>query len=108
MSRARIVVAVARAFVLAFGTLSLWLTRGALNPDGIAYLDASDVYLSGGWPASGSGYWSPLYPTLLAAARTIGGTSAAHEQIIAQVVNLAIYLLAFAALEWLIREIRAA
>jgi hypothetical protein len=106
MSRARIVVAVARAFVLAFGVASLWLTRDALNPDGIAYLDASDVYLSGGWPASGSGYWSPLYPTLLAIGRKIGGTSAAREQTIAQVVNVAIYLLAFAALEWLIRAMR--
>ena len=107
MTRARIVVAVARAFVLAFGVTSLWLTRDALNPDGIAYLDASDVYLAGGWPASGSGYWSPLYPTLLAAARKIGGTSVAREQTIAQIVNVAIYVLAFAALEWLIRAMRA-
>ena len=106
MTRARIVIAVARAFVLAFGVASLWLTRDALNPDGIAYLDASDVYLAGGWPASGSSYWSPLYPTLLAIGRKIGGTSAAHEQTIAQVVNVAIYLLAFAALEWLIRAMR--
>ena len=106
MTRARIVVAVARAFVLAFGVVSLWLTRDALNPDGIAYLDASDVYLAGGWPASGSGYWSPLYPTLLAIGRKIGGTAVAREQTIAQVVNLAIYVLAFAALEWLIRAMR--
>ena len=106
MSRARIVAAVARAFVLAFGVVSLWLTRDALNPDGIAYLDASDVYLAGGWPASGSGYWSPLYPTLLAIGRKIGGAAAAREQTIAQVVNVAIYLLAFAALEWLIRTMR--
>ena len=107
MTRARIVVAVARAFVLAFGVASLWLTRDALNPDGIAYLDASDVYLAGGWPASGSGYWSPLYPTLIALGRKIGGTDAAREQTITQVVNVAIYLLAFAALEWLIRAMRA-
>jgi hypothetical protein len=107
MTRARIVVAGARAFVLAFGVTSLWLTRDALNPDGIAYLDASDVYLAGGWPASGSGYWSPLYPTLLAVGRKIGGTSVAREQTIAQVVNVAISLLAFAALEWLIRAMRA-
>src|SRR5215831_7714644 len=105
-SRARIPIAALRAFVLVFGAAALWLARDALSPDGIAYLDASDVYLSGGWPAAGSGYWSPLYPTLLAVARLIAGQGAARELSIAQGVNLLLFLSAFAALEYLVREIR--
>ena len=107
-TRARIATNAMRAFVLLFGAAALWLARDGMNADGVAYLDASDVYLGGGWPASGTGYWSPLYPTLLAAARLVAGTAPGREQAIAQSVNLAVFLLAFAALEFLIRSVRAA
>lgn len=106
ISRARIVLPAARAFVLVFGVMTLWLARDGLNPDGIAYLDASDVFLSGRWPASGTGYWSPLYPTLLALGRLIGGAEPARELAIAHAVNLVVFLLAFAALELLLWTIR--
>ena len=106
MTRARNTVAALRAVVLLLGAAAAWLARDGLNSDGIAYLDVSDVYLSGGWPASGTGYWSPLYPTLLAIARRIGGTAAHRELGIAQVVNFVVYLLAFGALELLICEVR--
>ncbi len=105
-SRARILIAALRAFVLMFGAAALWFARDGMNPDGVAYLDASDVYLSGGWPAAGTGYWSPLYPTLLAVARLVAGRSAARELAIAQGVNLIVFLCAFAALEYLVREVR--
>ena len=105
-SRARILIAALRAFVLVFGAAALWLTRDAMSPDGIAYLDASDVYLSGGWPAAGTGYWSPLYPTSLAAARLVAGQGAAREQAIVQGVNFLVFLCTFAALEYLVREVR--
>ena len=105
-SRARILNAALRTFVVFFGAAALWLARDAISPDGIAYLDASDVYLSGGWPAAGSGYWSPLYPTMLAAARLVAGQGAAREQSIAQGVNFILFLCVFAALEYLVREVR--
>ena len=107
-TRARIAITAARAFVVAFGVMALWLARDGLNADGVAYLDASDVFLSGQWPASGTGYWSPLYPTLLAIARLIGGTSPARELAVAHAVNLVAFLLAFAALELLLRAMRVA
>jgi hypothetical protein len=106
--RARIVIAALRAFVVLFGVAALWLARDGMNADGVAYLDASDVYLSGGWPASGSGYWSPLYPTLLAAARFVGGRSPERELAITQSVNLIVFVIAFAALEFMIAEVRRA
>lgn len=104
-TRARSLVTVMRAFVLVFGTAALWLGRDGMNPDGVAYLDVSDVYLTGDW-TSGSGYWSPLYPMLLAFARLIGGTQPARELAIAQVVNFVAFLAAFAALEFFIRSMR--
>ena len=105
-SRARILIAALRAFVLVFGGAALWLAHDAMSPDGVAYLDASDVYLSGGWPAAGTGYWSPLYPTLLAVARQVAGQSAARELSIVQRVNFLLFLCTFAALEYVVREVR--
>jgi hypothetical protein len=105
-SRARILIAALRAFVLVFGAAALWVARDAMSPDGIAYLDASDVYLSGGWPAPGSGYWSPLYPTLLAVGRLVAGQGPARELPIVQGINFLVFLCAFTALEYLVREIR--
>ena len=99
-------IAAARAFVVAFGVMALWLARDGLNADGIAYLDASDVFLSGRWPESGTGYWSPLYPTLIAIARAIGGTGPATELALVHAVNLVVFLLAFAALELLLHTMR--
>lgn len=104
-SRARILIAALRAFVLVFGAAAVWLSRDGMNSDGVAYLDASDIYLSGGW-ASGSGYWSPLYPALLAVARFVAGRDAARELAIAQGVNFLVFLAAFAALEYLVREVQ--
>lgn len=105
-SRARLLIAALRAFILVLGAAALWLARDGMNPDGVAYLDASDVYLSGGWPAAGTGYWSPFYPTLLAIARYLAGTGATREQAIVQVVNFAVFIAAFAALEYFRWEVR--
>ena len=106
-NRGRPLVTAMRVFVLAFGTAALWLGRDGMNPDGVAYLDVSDVYLTGDW-TSGSGYWSPFYPMLLAVARFIGGTQPARELAISQVVNFVAFLAAFAALEFFIRSMRLA
>lgn len=107
-TRARITIAALRAFILVFGAAALWLARNGMNADGVAYLDVSDVYLTGGWPASGTGYWSPLYPALLAIARLVAGTAPARELAIVQAVNFTVFILAFATLEFLIRSVRAA
>jgi 4-amino-4-deoxy-L-arabinose transferase-like glycosyltransferase len=104
-ARARVRTGFLRAFVLVLGVAALWTTRDALNPDGVAYLDASDVYLSGSL-ASGTGYWSPLYPLMLAGARALLGRGPERETAITQGVNLIAFLLAFLALEYLLYEIR--
>ena len=107
INRSRVLIQSARAFVIAFGVIALWFTRDGMNADGIAYLDASDEFLAGRWPVSGTGYWSPLYPTLLAIARSVSTTSPDDALAVAQIVNLVLFLLAFAAFEWMLRALRS-
>ena len=108
INRNRLLHTALRAFVLAFGTVALWLGRDGMNPDGVAYLDVSDVFLAGDWPASHTGYWSPLYPTLLAAGRLVAGASPDREQAVTLAVNLVAFLIAFVALEFLVWSLRRA
>jgi hypothetical protein len=56
---------------LAAGAILLCLvlgyaTRNNLNPDGVSYLDLAAALARGDWGAFVQGYWSPLYPGLLA------------------------------------------
>ena len=107
-TRNRLLHTALRALVFAFGTAALWLGRDGMNPDGVAYLDVSDVFLAGGWPASQTGYWSPLYPTLLAAARFVGGTLPQREQAVVLAVNFIAFLFTFVALEFFVWSMRRA
>lgn len=43
-------------------------TRNSLNADGVSYLDLAAALRRGDWSAFVQGYWSPLYPVLLALA----------------------------------------
>jgi hypothetical protein len=49
------------------------LSRDALNPDGVSYLDLASAVQGGHWSQLVQGYWSPLYPLLVAAIGTVGG-----------------------------------
>ena len=44
------------------------LSRWQVNPDGVAYLDLADALGARAWVDVAQGYWSPLYPMLLAVA----------------------------------------
>lgn len=50
-----------------------WITRDQVNPDGVAYLDLARAVRRGDLASFVQGYWSPLYPVLLA----VAGPSAA-------------------------------
>ncbi|MBK8250408.1 MAG: hypothetical protein IPK85_23880 [Gemmatimonadetes bacterium] len=54
----------AAAIILAVGFA--WITRDQVNPDGVAYLDLARAVRSGDFASFVQGYWSPLYPLLLA------------------------------------------
>lgn len=46
---------------------------GALNSDGVSYLDLASQYARGDLGALANGYWSPLYPMLLGGALRLAG-----------------------------------
>ena len=53
------------------GLIQAWVTRFAMNPDGISYLDMGDGFWRGEWHMLLNGYWSPLYGFLLGLALKI-------------------------------------
>jgi hypothetical protein len=65
----------AAAVITAIGILGL-LVRRTLSPDGVSYLDLADALRHGDWRHFVQGYWSPLYPALLAAAGAMTGHTA--------------------------------
>lgn len=52
-----------------------WAGRTGLNPDGVSYLDMAARFARGDWAAAVQGYWSPLYPLLLAILGTVTGAT---------------------------------
>ncbi len=44
-----------------------FLSRDALNPDGVSYLDLAGAVQRGDWLHFVQGYWSPLYPLITGA-----------------------------------------
>lgn len=52
---------------LLLGGIQAWVTRFAMAPDGISYLDMGDFYWRGDWHNAINAYWSPLYSWILAA-----------------------------------------
>jgi hypothetical protein len=76
------------------GIVQLWISRYAMNPDGISYLDVGDAYLRGDWAAAVNGYWSPMYSWCLGLALYVLKPSLRREFIIVHLVNFIIYLAA--------------
>ncbi|MEO6525244.1 MAG: hypothetical protein ABIP93_01335, partial [Gemmatimonadaceae bacterium] len=93
------------AFLVIVAGVQGWLSRHAANTDGVGYLDQSDQFLAHGWHAPTNGYWSPLYPALLAAARWMFGSGPALDYPLAHLVNFIVCIIAFGCGEWLRREL---
>ncbi|HKN68616.1 MAG TPA: hypothetical protein VJW73_20165, partial [Gemmatimonadaceae bacterium] len=107
--RLRTICFVARVVIVLIAALRAWDARHDVSPDGISYLDLSDAVVQGRWLGLVSTYWSPLYPALIGVARialswTSLGTPA-NEFALVHVVNLALFVLSFAAFEWLVSEL---
>lgn len=64
----------------------------ALNADGVSYLDLASAVRDGDWTSFVQGYWSPLYPLLLAAGSAFAGGDAASRLAIAHALNVLIAL----------------
>lgn len=78
-----------------------------MNPDGISYLNLATLYQRGDWVSAINGYWSPLYPLLLAVTLRIVPAPDYFESTVVHALSVAIYLGAFAAFRFFLSEIRA-
>jgi hypothetical protein len=81
-------------FCIVLGALQSWISRYAMNQDGISYLDIGDAFLRGDWKNAISGYWSPLYCWWVGVALHIVKPSIWWEFVTVQAANLVIYIVA--------------
>lgn len=98
---------VGRVVAVALCALHAYANRHLINPDGISYLDVASAYARGDFAAAVNAYWSPLYSWLLAAVFTVFRPTAYWECAVAHGVNVAIFLVALMAFEWLLSELLA-
>jgi hypothetical protein len=87
------------------GGFQFWISRQTMNTDGISYLDMADAIARGNWRAAVNGYWSPLYPCLLALGRIIFRPSAYREFAVVHLVNFFIFLAATAAFQFFLASL---
>jgi hypothetical protein len=85
--------------VLLLGGFQFWISRQAMNTDGISYLDIADAMAHGQWAAAVNAYWSPLYPSLLALGRMVFRPSPYSEFAMVHFVNFLIFIAAAFAFE---------
>jgi hypothetical protein len=90
---------------LVLGGTEAWITRHAMNPDGIVYLDLSDACLRRDWSMVINGCYNPLYPGLLGLARVIANPSPYSEFPLVHLVNFGIYLGALASFEFFLHHL---
>lgn len=95
---------------LALGTAALcvlfgYASRNALNPDGVSYLDLAARLRAGDWSHVVQGYWSPLYPLLLAVGGAITGRDGQALLGVVHTINTLIALGGVAAVWWIARRL---
>ncbi len=95
---------ISRVCVLSLVVCQLWVGRYVIDTDGTGYVDIARAWLQRDWSLALNAYWSPLYPLLLSAAFAIFHPSIHWELPLVHAVNLAGFISAFAAWEWLTNE----
>jgi len=68
-----------------------WACRYEMDADAISYMDMAIAAAGGRLGELINGYWSPLYPALVAAAFVILGPTPAYEAAVAHLVNLLVF-----------------
>jgi hypothetical protein len=77
--------------------------RHNMGPDGISYLDLSDVIRRGDWANAVNAYWAPLYPATLAMVLGILKPSPYWEFSAAHLANFLIYIGALGSFTFLLK-----
>ena len=93
------------ALSVLMGAASAWFSRSDMNPDGVSYLDLSDRWMAGDLSGVVHGYWSPLYPALLAAVRFVMRPTAQFEFRAAHVANFIVFLIGLTTVSLFIQEL---
>jgi len=65
-----------------------FLSAGALNPDGVSYLDLATAIEHGDWSQFVQGYWSPLLPFITGIAGRVTGLTGPQLITVTHVLNL--------------------
>lgn len=93
-------------FAAAICLIITWFFRALLNPDGVSYLDLARLVRIGDWDGYVQGYWSPLYPAIIAALSLLTTGSPLALVILAHVVNGMAAIAGIALLWWWGRQTR--
>jgi hypothetical protein len=79
--------------------------RHNINPDTVSYFDVASAYRAGDLRGAINGYWSPLVSWIFAGTFLLRGPLAPiNEALYAHVVMVGVFVVAFAALEFAVRE----
>jgi len=92
------------ALAVAVCALLTWLARSTLNPDGVSYLDLANRVLAGDWSSFAQGYWSPLYPALVALITAVVGRDPVSLIATAHAVNGVVAVATVVLLWWWSRQ----
>jgi hypothetical protein len=84
---------------LTAGFLQAWASRFEISPDGVNYLDMATALLNWDWQHVVNGYWSPLFPWLLAFPIRLLGTHRFWESTLLHFINFAGLLVALRCFE---------
>jgi hypothetical protein len=91
---------------LLIGLLQAWAYRFSLSSeDAVSYLDIGDAYLRGDWHRAINAYWSPLYSWLLGFFIAILQPLPYWEFFVVKLVNLFIFLVAFASFDFFLQQL---
>src|SRR5438552_3444097 len=94
------------AIGMTLAVFQAWTSRYFVTTDAVSYMDMSDGVLRGqDWHRLINGTWSPLYPALLGLFRRIFQPSAMQEIAFDHLLNIPIFLFAFAAFEFLLSSV---
>ena len=92
-----------RSLVLSIGAINAGsaMISGAMNPDGVCYLDMGDAFFRGDWSTALTSVWSPLYSLLLGMAVQLTDPGPRWEFVVVQAVNFLVFLFALIGFEFL-------
>jgi hypothetical protein len=80
--------------------VDVWVSRNAMNPDGVCYLDMGDAFFHHNWHMAVNAYWSPLYPWIQGLFLRLLKPSAHWEYPAVHLVNFLIFIGALASFEF--------